>query len=80
APNAEQQAGAHIVHTALAAPMLQIAANAGADAQAVVHQVLSGEGSHGYDAASDRYGDMLELGVVDPVKVVRTALQNAVSI
>ena len=80
APNAEQHAGARIVHTALAAPMLQIAANAGADAQAVVHQVLSGEGSHGYDAASDRYGDMLELGVVDPVKVVRTALQNAVSI
>lgn len=80
APNTEQHAGARIVHTALAAPMLQIAANAGADAQAVVHQVLSGEGSHGYDAASDRYGDMLELGVVDPVKVVRTALQNAVSI
>ncbi len=80
APNAEQHAGARIVHTALAAPMLQVAANAGADAQAVVHQVLSGEGSHGYDAASDRYGDMLELGVVDPVKVVRTALQNAVSI
>jgi len=80
APNAEQHAGARIVYTALAAPMLQIAANAGADAQAVVHQVLSGEGSHGYDAASDRYGDMLELGVVDPVKVVRTALQNAVSI
>jgi len=80
APNAEQHAGAHIVHTALAAPMLQIAANAGADAQAVVHQVLSAEGSVGYDAASDRYGDMLELGVVDPVKVVRTALQNAISI
>ncbi|WP_296225682.1 chaperonin GroEL [Ralstonia sp. UBA689] len=80
APNVEQHAGARIVHTALAAPMLQIAANAGADAQAVVHQVLAGAGSHGYDAASDRYGDMLELGVVDPVKVVRTALQNAVSI
>lgn len=80
APNAEQQAGARIVHIALTAPLLQIAANAGADAQAVVHQVLAGAGSHGYDAASDRYGDMLELGVVDPVKVVRTALQNAVSI
>lgn len=80
APNAEQGAGARIVHTALAAPMLQIAANAGADAQAVVHQVLASTGSHGYDAATDRYGDMLELGVVDPVKVVRTALQNAISI
>ncbi|MEF3062832.1 chaperonin GroEL [Ralstonia solanacearum] len=80
APTAEQDAGARIVHTALASPMLQIAANAGADAQAVVHNVGAGSGSHGYDAATDRYGDMLELGVVDPVKVVRTALQNAISI
>lgn len=80
APNGEQAAGGHIVHAALAAPMRQIASNAGADADAVVHQVSAGTGSMGYDAATERYGDMMELGVIDPVKVVRTALQNAVSI
>ncbi|MBP0637411.1 MULTISPECIES: chaperonin GroEL [unclassified Cupriavidus] len=80
APNAEQAAGAHIVHAALAAPMRQIAANAGADADAVVHQVCAGAGTLGYDAGTERYGDMIELGVIDPVKVVRTALQNAVSV
>lgn len=78
--NAEQAAGGHVVQSALSAPMRQIAANAGADADAVVHQVCGGSGWHGYDAASERFGDMLELGVIDPVKVVRTALQNAISI
>jgi len=80
AANAEQAAGGHIVQTALSSPMRQIAANAGADADAIVHQVCAASGSQGYDAASERFGDMLELGVVDPVKVVRTALQNAISI
>lgn len=68
------------MHTVLAASMLQIAANTGVDARAVAHQVLSGEGSHGYDTTSDHYGDMLELDVIDPIKVVRTALQNTMSI
>lgn len=80
APNAEQAAGARIVHAALAAPMRQIVANAGADADAVVHRVCEASGTLGYDAGGERFGDMLELGVIDPVKVVRTALQNAVSI
>ncbi|MGT2433456.1 TCP-1/cpn60 chaperonin family protein [Cupriavidus basilensis] len=74
------ESGARIVHTALAAPMRQIAENSGADAQAVVHQVCAGSGMLGYDASTDRFGDMLELGVIDPVRVVRTALQNAVSV
>lgn len=74
APNAGQQAGTHIMHTVLAAPMLQIAVNAGVDAQAVVHQVFFGEGSRDYDAASDRYGGMLELSVADPAKAMHIAL------
>lgn len=77
--SAEQQADARIVYTAPVASMFRITANAGTGAQAVIHQVLSGEESHGYDAVSDRYGDMLELGVVDLAKVVRTILRNAVS-
>ncbi|AOZ04400.1 chaperonin GroL (plasmid) [Cupriavidus sp. USMAHM13] len=80
AANSGEQAGARIVHAALSAPLRQIADNAGADGQAVVHQVGSQDGAHGYDAGSDRFGDMFELGVVDPVNVVRTALLNAVSI
>jgi hypothetical protein len=55
-------------------------AKAGADADAVVHRVYEASGTLGYDAGGERFGDMLELGVIDPVKVVRTALQNAVSI
>ncbi|WER50631.1 TCP-1/cpn60 chaperonin family protein [Cupriavidus sp. WKF15] len=80
APNPEPAAGARIVHAALAAPMRQIVANAGADADGVVHRVCEGSGTLGYDAGGERYGGMLELGVIDPVKVVRTALQNAISI
>lgn len=80
APTEEQAAGARIVHAALAEPMRQIATNAGADADAVVHKVCEGAGTLGYDAGNERFGDMLELGVIDPVKVVRTALHNAISI
>ncbi|XUW90482.1 chaperonin GroEL [Burkholderia sp. M6-3] len=75
-----QDTGARIVFNALAAPLHQIAANAGADGQAVVHAVAAASGSYGYDAAHAQYGDMIEAGIVDPVKVARTALQNAVSV
>ncbi|CAM2188591.1 Chaperonin GroEL [Paraburkholderia sacchari] len=74
------RAGAKIVHDALAAPLGQIAENAGADAQMVVHAVSAAEGAWGYDAASGSFGDMIAAGIVDPLKVTRTALQNAVSI
>ncbi|WP_186128163.1 chaperonin GroEL [Burkholderia gladioli] len=79
APVARRTA-ARIVHHALAAPLRQIAENAGADAQAVVHAVEAGSGAFGYDAATGTYGDMIAAGIVDPVKVARTALQNAISI
>jgi len=72
--------GAKIVFSALAAPLHQIAENAGADGQAVVHAVAAASGSYGYDAAHGEYGDMIEAGIVDPVKVARTALQNAISV
>jgi chaperonin GroEL len=72
--------GARIVHDALAAPLRQIAQNAGADAQAIVHAVAAADGAFGYDAAHGEYGDMIERGIVDPVKVARTALQNAISV
>ncbi|MBB5462401.1 chaperonin GroEL [Paraburkholderia sp. Cpub6] len=75
-----QDTGARIVFSALAAPLRQIAENAGADGQAIVHAVAAASGSFGYDAAHGQYGDMIEAGIVDPVKVARTALQNAISV
>ncbi|NRO96970.1 chaperonin GroEL [Paraburkholderia sp. NMBU_R16] len=75
-----ERTGAKIVYDSLAAPLRQIADNAGADAQAVVHEVAAGSGAYGYDAARASYGDMMEAGIVDPVKVTRSALQNAISV
>jgi chaperonin GroEL len=72
--------GAAIVYEALAAPLRQIAQNAGADAQTVVHTVAAASGPEGYDAARNRYGDMIDAGIVDPLKVTRSALQNAISV
>lgn len=76
----QQTIGTKIVHDALAAPLRQIAQNAGADAQAIVHAVAEADGAFGYDAAHAEFGDMIERGIVDPVKVARTALQNAISV
>ena len=75
-----QRTGAKIVFDALAAPLRQIAENAGADGQAIVHAVAAASGSYGYDAAHGQYGDMIEAGIIDPVKVARSALQNAISV
>jgi len=75
-----QKFRARIVYDALAAPLRQIAQNAGADAEAVVHAVAGAADAFGYDAANGDYGDMIERGIVDPVKVARTALQNAISV
>ncbi len=72
--------GACIVHEALAAPLRQIAQNAGADAQTVVHKVAEAHDTQGYDAAHDRYLDMFDAGIIDPLKVTRSALQNAISV
>ncbi|WP_075256564.1 chaperonin GroEL [Herbaspirillum camelliae] len=78
--NADQNAGIQIVLRALEAPLRVIATNAGDEPSVVVAKVYSGKGNFGYNAANGEYGDMVELGVVDPTKVTRTALQNAASV
>ena len=76
----DEKTGAEILARALRTPCYCIAQNAGATAQLVVNKVYEGKGSFGYNADKDEYQDLLETGVIDPAKVVRTALQNAVSI
>ncbi|MEO4045368.1 chaperonin GroEL [Hoeflea sp. CAU 1731] len=79
--NDDQEAGINIVRRALQTPLRQIAANAGAEASIVAGRVMdSKSSSFGYNAQTGVYGDMIEMGIVDPVKVVRTALQDAASI
>jgi chaperonin GroEL len=78
--NADQQSGIRIVHRALEEPLRQIAANAGAEPSVVVSRVLAAAGSFGYNALTGQYGDLVEMGVLDPCKVTRTALQNAASV
>lgn len=78
--NHDQDAGITIVLRALEAPLRCIVHNAGDEPSVVVNAVLAGKGNHGYNAASSEYGDMMAMGVIDPTKVTRTALQNAASI
>ena len=79
--NADQAAGIAIVRRALQAPARQIASNAGAEASIIVGKILENKSAtYGYNAANDEYGDLIALGIVDPVKVVRTALQDAASV
>jgi len=79
--NADQDAGIAIVRRALQAPARQIAANAGAEASIVAGKILeSKSNTFGFNAQSGEYGDMIALGIVDPTKVVRTALQDAASV
>jgi chaperonin GroEL len=76
----EQQVGVRIIHRAIEEPLRQIVQNAGLEGAVVVNKVKEGSGDFGYNAATDQYGDLLAMGVIDPVKVVRTALQNAASV
>jgi len=78
--NPDQDAGIKIVLRAIEEPLRQIAANAGEEPSVVVNRVQEGEGNFGYNALTDAYGDMVQMGVLDPCKVTRTALQNAASI
>ena len=78
--NAEQSAGIQIVLKAIEAPLRQIVANAGDEPSVVVNKVFEGTGNFGFNAASGEYGDMVEMGVLDPTKVTRSALQHAASI
>jgi chaperonin GroEL len=79
--NDDQEAGINIVRRALQSPLRQIAHNAGAEASIVAGRVLENKSStFGYNAQTGEYGDMIAMGIVDPVKVVRTALQDAASV
>jgi len=78
--NHDQEAGIKIVLRALQEPLRQIVANCGEEPSVVVNKVLEGSGNFGYNAATGAYGDMVEMGVLDPTKVTRSALQNAASV
>ena len=78
--NRDQDVGISLVLSAIEEPLIQIAKNANAKWQVVINNILSNEGNYGYNAATDEYGDMLEMGVIDPTKVTRSALQNAASV
>ncbi len=78
--NDEQNAGIRIVLRAMEEPLRQIVANAGDEPSVVVNNVAHGEGNFGYNAQTGEYGDLVEMGVLDPTKVTRTALQNAASV
>jgi len=78
--NDDQEAGIRIVHRALEEPLRQIVKNAGADDGVILNEVRSNSGNYGYNAATGEYGDMIEMGILDPTKVTRIALQNAASI
>jgi len=78
--NPDFQAGVNIVLRAAEEPLRAIAFNAGAEPSVVINRVLEGTGNHGYNAATDVYGDLVEQGVIDPTKVTRTALTNAASV
>ena len=78
--NHDQDAGIKIVLRAIEQPLREIVANAGDEPSVVVNKVLEGKGNYGYNAANGTYGDMIEMGILDPTKVTRTALQNAASV
>ena len=78
--NHDQEMGVAIIRRAIEEPMRQIVANAGGEGSVVLNKVLEGKDGYGYNAATDDYGDMFEMGVIDPTKVTRTALQKASSV
>ena len=76
----DQTTGMAILRRAVQEPLRQIVKNAGDEPSVVLNQVLAGTGNHGYNAANGTYGDMIAMGIIDPVKVTRLALQNAASV
>ena len=78
--NLDQDAGIAIARRAMQEPLRQIVTNSGDEASVVLNEVAAGKGNYGYNAASGEYGDMIEMGILDPTKVTRTALQNAGSV
>ncbi|MGH8193699.1 MAG: chaperonin GroEL [Woeseiaceae bacterium] len=78
--NDDQTVGISILRRAVEEPLRQIVKNAGGDASVVLNEVVRGKGNYGYNAATGEYGDMIEMGILDPTKVTRYALQNAASV
>ena len=78
--NADQDVGIALLRRAVEAPLRQIVSNAGGEPSVVVDKVKQGSGNYGFNAATDTYGDMIEMGILDPAKVTRSALQAAASI
>ena len=78
--NDEQRIGVNILKRALEEPLRQIVNNAGEEASVILNSVADGKGNYGYNAASGEFGDLIEMGILDPTKVARSALQNAASI
>jgi chaperonin GroEL len=78
--NRDQNAGIEIVLRALEEPLRQIILNAGGEPSVVLNKVMENTGNYGYNAATEKYGDLIEMGILDPTKVTRSALQNASSI
>ena len=77
----DEKTGAAIIAKALKAPIMQIAANAGLEGAVILNEVVSNpEANYGFDAANGKYGDMIKLGIVDPTKVCRSAIENAASV
>ena len=78
--NDDQNVGINILRRAIEAPLRQIVSNAGDEPSVVINAVKNGEGNFGYNAATGEYGDMLEMGILDPAKVTRSALEHAASV
>ncbi|KTD13398.1 chaperonin GroL [Legionella jamestowniensis] len=78
--NADQDMGINILRRAIESPLRQIVANAGYESSVIVNKVADNKDNFGFNAASGEYGDMVEMGILDPTKVTRTALQNAASV
>ena len=78
--NPDQTVGINLALRAMEAPMRQITTNAGDEASVIVDKVKAGTGNFGYNAGTGTYGDMLEMGILDPAKVTRSALQAAASV
>ena len=78
--NEDQNIGINIIRRSLQEPLRQIVNNAGGEPSVIVNEVLNRKGNEGYNAATNEYGDMIKMGILDPTKVTRSALQNAASI
>ena len=78
--NHDQEVGVNIAKRAMEEPLRQIVSNAGGEPSVVVNEVANGKANYGYNAATGEYGDMIKMGILDPTKVTRTALQNAASV